>query len=399
MPTERRVLFWMCVLVAVNQLGFGSVLPVLPLYAKSFGVSASAIGLSVAAYGLARMFVSPPCGQLADRFGRRPTLAIGGLITALGNLWCALASSYPEFVAARFIAGAGAGIVITAGQIVLADITTPERRGRVIAIYQGTFIFAVGIGPLPGGVIADHLGLAAPFLSYAFAGVVLTGVAWLAVPETRELARMRSAATAIAASSWWSQASRLLRQIGYLLVCCVSLVNALARTGGLFCIVPVFGAVRLGLSVSQIGLGLAVGSFIGAICAYPAGMLVDRFGRKTVIAPATTVSGISMLLFCFAPSYPWFFAACLVWSVATSIGGAAPATYAADSALPGTNATTMSLFRMVGDIGYVVGPIILGLIVDWYSPEISLIVASGLLILMGILFSILAPETYRGRKR
>jgi len=69
----------MCLLVGVNQLGFGAMVPSLPLYASSFGVSASAIGLAVAMYGLARFVAILPGGQLADRWGRRPVLAIGGL--------------------------------------------------------------------------------------------------------------------------------------------------------------------------------------------------------------------------------------------------------------------------------------------------------------------------------
>jgi DHA1 family multidrug resistance protein-like MFS transporter len=151
MMAERRVLFWMCVLVAINQLGFGAMVPSLPLYAQSFGVPASAIGMAVAAYGLARFVLAVPTGQLSDRLGRRPTLAIGGLVSAIGNLCCAWASAYPEFVVARFVAGAGAGLILTTGQVVLADISSPAQRGRSIAIYQGTFLFAVGIGPFPAG--------------------------------------------------------------------------------------------------------------------------------------------------------------------------------------------------------------------------------------------------------
>ena len=66
--------------------------------------------------------------------------------------------------------------------------------------------------------------------------------------------------------------------------------------------------------------------------------------------------------------------------LASSIGGAAPSVYAADCAPPGLNATTVSVFRMTGDIGYVGGPLLLGLIMDLYGPETSLIVAAGLLI-------------------
>jgi predicted MFS family arabinose efflux permease len=93
----------MCVLIAINQLGFGSVVPVLPLYARSFRVSQAAIGLAVAAYGLARFLVAVPAGRLADGLGRRPALALGGVVTAAGNLLCAYAPRYPVFVGGRFV--------------------------------------------------------------------------------------------------------------------------------------------------------------------------------------------------------------------------------------------------------------------------------------------------------
>jgi MFS family permease len=89
MARERPFLLWMCVLVAVNQLGFGAVVPSLALYAQSFGVPASAIGLAVAAYGLARFSSAVPAGQLSDRIGRRPTLAIGGLVSIAALLGAA----------------------------------------------------------------------------------------------------------------------------------------------------------------------------------------------------------------------------------------------------------------------------------------------------------------------
>ncbi len=398
MPPERRVLIWMCVLIAVNQLGFGGIIPVLPLYAKSFGVSASAIGLTIAVYGLARFVVALPAGQLSDALGRRPTLAMGGLISTLGNFWCAEATSFPELAIARFVAGAGAGLVLTTGQVVLADITTPEKRGRTMAIYQGVFLFAVGIGPLPGGFLAEQFGLAAPFQAYAVASVVATVVAWFAVGETRGLGQAIGSHGRAVRASFITQMRLLADQIGFVLVSIIALMNAVVRTGGLFNIIPVLGSVRLALSVTEIGFALALGTVVGLLATYPAGMLVDHFGRKTVIVPATLISGASMLLFCVAPSYLWFTFACVVWGLASSIGGAAPAAYAADSAPPGMNAAAMSTYRMVGDLGYVIGPIALGLIVDGYGPVAALVLAAALLVLVGGLFAKFAPETYRARK-
>ena len=397
MSFERRVLIWMCVLIAVNQLGFGGVVPALPLYAKSFGVSASAIGLAVAVYGLARFVVAMPSGQLCDRIGRRPTLAVGGVVSTLGNFWCAEAAGFPEFIVARFLAGAGAGLVLTAGQVVLADITKPDRRGRTMAIYHGVFIFAVGIGPFPGGLLADYLGLGAPFRAYAAAGFLVSLLAWFAVGETRGLSHPQGGSGWSRGPALVTQMRLLCAQIGFVLVCLVGLVNAVVRTGGLFNIIPVLGSVRLGLSVAEIGGGLALGSVMGLSVAYPAGMLVDRFGRKTVIVPATMIAGFSLLMFCFAPSYPWFTVACVFWGVAMSVGGSAPVAYAADLAPHGMNAVAMSTYRMVSDFGYIMGPIVLGLVVDGYGSNTALVTAAGLTLLVGLAFRLFAPETHRNR--
>src|SRR3989442_6459391 len=107
MPQTRsnRILLWMCVLITVNQFGFGGIIPALALYARSFGVTLSAIGVTIAIYGLARFLVAMPAGQLADRVGRRPALAIGGLATAARHPLCAYAPDLALLLGARVLAG------------------------------------------------------------------------------------------------------------------------------------------------------------------------------------------------------------------------------------------------------------------------------------------------------
>ena len=397
--SEGRVLFWMCVLIGVNQLGFGAIVPTISLYAKSFGVSATAIGMAVAIYGLGRMVSAPPAGTLSDRLGRRHALALGGVVTALGNLACALASSYPEFIAGRLVAGVGAGMVLTTGQIVLADISTPERRGRMIATYQGTFLFAVGVGPFPGGLIADNFGLTAPFYAYAVFGLICTAVAWLAVGETKDFAEARDGAPRGPRLRYLQQLKLLAEKRGYVLVCIVSLMFAVIRTGGFFALVPLIGNVALGLSVAEIGFGLFLGAIAGLAAAYPGGMIADRFGRKAIIVPASTVTALSMVGFAYASDYTFFMAACIVWGIATSVGGSAPAAYAADNAPPGLNATTMSTFRMVGDVGYVAGPILLGAIADATDPSAALEIGAAMMAAAALAFAFGAPESWRGGRR
>ncbi len=394
---RNRVLFWICALIAVNQLGFGSVVPALPLYASGFGVPQSAIGLTIAIYGLARFLLNVPAGRLADRIGRRGTLAVGGLLTVGGNLLCAVAPSYLPFLGARFVAGAGAALVLTAGQIVLADISTPERRGRMMAIYSGVFAFAVGAGPYPGGLLAEYFGLEAPFYAHAALGAVATALAWFRVPETRGISAGGARSTDKPLPSFGAQLRILTSQRGFLLVSLVSFSAFFARTGGLFNIIPILGKERLDLATDQIGLGLALISVLGLGLAYPSGVLADRFGRKAVIVPSTLITGLSFVLFLLAPTYGWFLAGCVAWSIALGISGAAPAAYAADMAPAGMNAAAMSSYRMLADLGYVVGPLLLGLVADLFGVEAALAGTAALLTFVALLFARFAPETHRGR--
>ena len=394
MTFERNVLIWMCVLIFANQLGFGAMVPSLPLYAETFGVSGAAIGLAIGVYGLARFVLAIPSGQISDKWGRKPALAIGGFLSTAGNLLSVYATDYPEFLIARFIAGAGAGMVVTTGSVILADITTPARRGQVIAIYQGTFIFAVGIGPLPGGLLAQNFGLLAPFWFCAFASFIAGSIALFSVKETRHLARQKEIKGTVL-PSLADQLKILSKNIGFVLVSGIALSHALTRTGGLFNIIPIIGSFRIQLAYDEIGIALAIGSLLGLCAVYPAGVAVDRWGRKAIIVPFTFVTGISFLLFAVAETFFWFAFANALWGIASGIGGSAPAAYAADSAPPGMNASAMSLFRMLGDIGYVVGPILLGFIVDIHGTNVALYMAASILFIIGTLFARFAPESYK----
>ena len=218
-------------------------------------------------------------------------------------------------------------------------------------------------------------------------------MAGLLLPETRDLARARSAAEA--PPTFVTQMRLLGRHRGFLLVSVLSFVVFFARTGALFNLVPVLARDRLALDTGRIGFGLALSSLVGLVLAYPAGVLVDRYGRKTVIVPATILTGLSMLLFLLASSYEGFLAGCVAWSMAVGVGGAAPAAYAVDTAPPGMNAAAMSTYRMLADFGYVVGPITLGLAADLAGIDAALAGTAILLVTMALLFGRFAPETYR----
>jgi MFS-type transporter involved in bile tolerance (Atg22 family) len=104
-----------------------------------------------------------------------------------------------------------------------------------------------------------------------------------------------------------------------------------------------------------------------------------------------------MLLFCYAPDAFWFGLAFVLWGIATMVGGAAPAAYAGDTAPKGMNAAALSTYRMTGDAGYVLGPFVMGLLVDVYSTTVALLIGTAMTIGAGVAFMVWAPESHRGK--
>jgi MFS transporter, DHA1 family, multidrug resistance protein len=388
-----RILVWMCVLITVNQLGFGAIVPVVPLFAQQFGVSQSAIGLTIAVYGLSRFLVNVPSSRIADSHGRRNALAIGGIITVVGTVLCAVAPTYSTFLVGRFIAGAGAAFVLTGGQIVLADISTSVNRGRVMAIYQGVFLVTVGAGAFPGGWLAANVSLSAPFWVNASLAGLVTVLAWFLVPETRQFAAARATGANAVPLSSRAQLGVVVAVPGFVLISLVGFSTVAARTGALFNVIPLFAERQIGLGADQIGIGLGMVSIIGLLFVYPSGLLVDRFGRKAIIVPSTLFSSAAMVLFGLATSFEFYLFASIVWSMASGISGAAPAAYAADISPPGLTAPSMGLFRAISDSGYVIGPLVLGAIADATSSITALHVTAVVLFGIGLLFAVRAPES------
>lgn len=395
----RNVLIWMCLLISANQLAFSANTPILAQYAESFGVSMTAIGFTFAIYGLARLMLNIPSGSAADLLGRKPTLAIGGALSAISAVGCALAPNYELFIAARFVGGAGAAFVLTGGQIVLADIATPQNRGRLMSIYQGTFLATAGLGAIPGGWLATHYGIASPFWASAVLCAVVSIVALKFVPETREYAnRTVLGGSMSGALPFLQQIQILFRSRGLMLISMIGLMAAFGRTGAIFNVVPIMGDTELGLTPAQIGLGLSMISFVSLAFVVPSGILVDKLGRKPVIVPASILSGIGFLLFIVADNYGMFLFACFVWSCAGGFAGGAPGAYAADMAPAGMNAAAMGLYRALMDVGYVIGPLAIGLMADRGSIDSALLITGILVVATAILFAIFAPESLPTRR-
>src|SRR5580700_3384737 len=167
-------------IVLIDLIGFGLVIPLLPFYAVRFHASPQEVTVLMAVFSLASMLTAPLWGRLSDRVGRRPVLMVSMAAAALAYLWLGFASRLWMLFAARALAGAGAGN-IAAAQAYIADITKPEDRARGMGLIGAAFGLGFIIGPALGGWLAGSDPATADVVTPAWVAAGLSALALLGV--------------------------------------------------------------------------------------------------------------------------------------------------------------------------------------------------------------------------
>src|SRR5262249_23454921 len=164
MAKSRSPLVIIFITIFIDLVGFGIVIPVLPLYAERFGASETLVGILMASYSAMQFIFAPILGRLSDRVGRRPVLLLSLLGTSIGFLIMGLAPALAVGIAilglsptlvwlffARIIDGISGGNISTA-QAYIADVTPPDERSRGMGLIGAAFGLGFIFGPAIGGI-------------------------------------------------------------------------------------------------------------------------------------------------------------------------------------------------------------------------------------------------------
>src|SRR5579875_3291159 len=167
----------------VASLGFGSVLPTLPLFVHRHGLPLSALGLMVATYSVATLIAQIVAGRLSDRFGRRP-LMTAGLLLAAGGMTAFLIPGPPFlYLVWRGIWGLGSGTLQPVALAAAADLLPVEVRGRGYGWMSSAMMGGIAAGPMFGAAVVALAGLSAPFFFGAPLTLLTAGAVWAWMPR------------------------------------------------------------------------------------------------------------------------------------------------------------------------------------------------------------------------
>ena len=271
--------------VLIDLIGFGVVLPILPLYAKQYGASAVQIGFLTASYAFAQFVCAPILGRLSDRVGRRPVILIALAGTIVAATTMGLANALWILFVARTLDGIS-GASYAVGQAYVADLTGPEDRARAMGMIGAAFGIGLVIGPGIGALAS----LASPRLPFFItAAIAAANLAWAyrRLPESRP-------ANLGAQPGRFEVVTGALRNRDIAPFVWASLIGTLAFVG-MESTFALFGERRLGFGLAQTGLLFA---YVGVLSALVQGWLVrklvPRFGEGPVLRAGLFISALGL---------------------------------------------------------------------------------------------------------
>ena len=394
--TSRSPLTLIFLTIFIDMIGFGIVIPVLPVYAEGskFNATPTQMSILVGIYSLLQLICAPIFGKISDRFGRKPVLTLSILGTAIGFLITGLAGSYWMLLLGRIIDGASGGNIAT-GMACIADVTTKENRSKAMGLIGAAFGLGFMIGPAMGGV----LGKISPSLPFfVAAGMALVNCILVAVqlpetltPEVRARVKENVSLGEVFAHGRGGMISMILAS-QFASIVGFSIMTSLFA---LFC------EKRFGYDIAQTGWIFFYVGFLGVVM--QGGVLRRLLRRPIEKQLAVTGAAILAISMYFLPTTPPSLGMLLLVCTGISIGNSLVIPtmngLASRTSDAHTQGRVLGLIASAGSLGRFIGPLIAFHLLHFDATgqyaRTSFLASSGILILatLFILSIKTAPKT------
>lgn len=403
MESIRRTVAVLSGTVFLVMIGISILSPAIPQYATELGATAFLVGVLVGALPATRLAFDLPSGALGDRFGHRTMMRIGLAIIVTTSLLAYLSFDYWLLLAVRSLEGVGSAFYVTSSLAMLAKRVPPERRGRYMGIYVNALLVGQVIGPVVGGFVVLWWGLRAPFGVYsalALVGIGLITVGMKATaPGEGPIGRIDFAAV-----------RRLLRDRSYVLVNLGTMGTFFIRAGLITTVIPLFiyhnWVGDRTVAATLTGALITTNAVANLFTLYPSGRLADRIGRKAPFVTSLVLTGLVSPFLFFTTDLWSAVPVMFVYGLVLGIHGPLAA-WTTDLTPKEVLGTSMGLYRTLGDLGFFLGPVLLGAVteltmVDGRVTVVPFLVASVWVIVSGLLLLLARDpvgERMRSRER
>jgi MFS family permease len=341
----------------VYEIGNGAITPILALVALAAGASTSTAGLVLAMSGVGRILGDVPAAGLIDRIGDRRAMLLASGVTGAAVAGCWIEHSLAMLVVSQLIIGACSSTFYLARQSYVAEVVALHQRARALSTLAGAHRIGLFIGPFLGATAIHFWGLRSAF-GVAVVTTAVTALILLVVPDQEAAAdRPPSHRGGTSPRAMFSRHRQLFLSLGTA-VLLVGAVRSARQT-----VLPLW-ASHIGLSATATSVIFGIANAADMSLFYPAGHVMDRFGRLSVAIPSMTLLGLGMIAIPAAHGAVTLGVAAVVMSIGNGIGSGIMMTIGSDAAPTDDRTTFLSVWRLLGDTGNAVGPLVPAAVAD-----------------------------------
>jgi len=369
---DKKAFFVLVSTMLISMLGFGIVVPLLPIYADQLGATALEIGFISAGFSLSLMVSLPFMGRFSDRFGRKVFLCSGLVILTIASLGFIWAQNPLQLILVRIFQGIGASMHLPIAQAYLGDITPEGEEGKWMGHFSAILFSSMSIGPLFGGVLTDLFSINTTFLVMAALCLIGLIATIIFLPEVSQRAvseKQGAAFTGLRKSNILKAAFSFRMALGFSTACIMTFL-------------PLFASQNLGMSVSLIGLLIASRAPLALLQSYT-GTLADKYSRRGLVIAGSAAAVIFVALMPTASSFWPLLVMYALMAIGTAFAMPAATAYVVEEGRVFGMGASLALFMMAMQIGNGVGPVMFGGIVDLLGIE-SAFYSGAAILMIGI---------------
>ncbi|MGH2395873.1 MAG: MFS transporter [bacterium] len=368
------------------ELGFATVIPLLPLYlTERLGASVKLVGAVVAAFALVETIFKTAWGSVADRIGRRPTIVAGLLLSSLAPLMMSVLRMPVLFIPLRVIDGIGSSALWPGASAIVADASPPSRRATAMGTLNLFFLAGLALGPALGLFVVGFTGNYASgfyLASFLLASAALLAIALLrGVPEHGEAAPSGTMVGyhGLAPQPHLSEVMESARLSPLLLVMFMVAFVQMFAVGLLAPISVIYAKRVVGLPEQLIGTVFLVLVLSVAVASVPAGHLADSWGKGRTAAWGLALGAAGMWVLQTAPSLMVLGGASVMLGASYALTSPAWHALVSELAPPGRIGLAMGASQTAEGAGLVLGPLLGGVLWDTLGHRAPFVAAAILL--------------------
>lgn len=368
MRASRLVIF---VIVFIDLVGFGIMIPMLPFYARSLGADATQVGALMFVYSLMQIFVAPLWGGLSDRYGRRPILLVTILCQGLAFFWAAASTTYISLLLSRVAAGVFAANISTASAY-MADVTSREDRAKGMGLIGAAFGLGFIFGPAIGGLLLKY-GHWAPSMVAGIICFLNFILAMLILREPKERKPIEKKFSVGRMKFALERPALFFPMLIFFLI--TTAFVQMEITFGLFVV------DRFGLAERDVGFLLAfMGVMMAIIQGGLLGPLTKKFQEYRLVLVGLVMASIGLIGLAFNYNFAIFVALIGIVAMGYSLMNPCLSALASKSASDEEQGSTLGIFQSSGSLARVLAPLGAGFLYD-KQPFLPLLCGAGLIFL------------------